>query len=90
VKKIAVFMSFLLLASCAHFKSVDSLESLNKERISNHTSFRLGCDKEEISFQCLNKSRKNICQEYGVSACGERSIYSKIGQSWIMTATNKM
>ena len=55
--------------------------------VTNKATFIFDCPKESLSISCINEMGLIFkdCIEYGVNGCGKKSVYSKIGNSWVMT-----
>lgn len=88
MKKIIVIATAILLTACT---SVAKQNLKAQENISRTISFRLDCEPEKIEFKCLNiNEHTEACNEYGIVACQEKSIYSQVGSSWIMTASKPL
>ena len=90
MKPLFIAAAAIALSACSGMSAKE--ENAKAEfSITNTVSFRLDCDSEKISFTCLNENdHTGACDEYGVMACQEKSVYSKVGTSWIMTASKPL
>ncbi|OUS30504.1 hypothetical protein A9Q99_06000 [Gammaproteobacteria bacterium 45_16_T64] len=94
--KIAKYISVTLLSilacvSCATTsssnKGLSKLERVNNsyiEEILRKVRFMSDCEENRIKFECISEPGR-YCREFGVSACGAKSIYTSIGGNWIKT-----
>lgn len=90
MKKIFLFSLILAVTGCS-WVNVKKVDSKSQEKITNNISFRLDCKPTEAELTCLNiNENTGVCNEYGVVACGEKSIYSQVGLSWMMTASKEL
>jgi len=89
LKRIVLVGFILSLGACASFNT-GKLNIQGKERIKNKASFFFQC--ENVSMVCINSdvNVNDLCSEYGVTACGNKAIYTKIGKSWIMTSSKPL
>lgn len=83
---------FLLCTSVQVFAGKEKKHEAYKARIANKILFVSGCAREDIEFRCINQQFRTpkLCGEYGVTGCGEKSIYTRIGTSWIQTYTENI
>ncbi len=87
IKNIAVLCVASSLVGC--MLNPTKLNSSNEERVLNKAAFFFECDKSKITTQCINKLKINdsVCSEFGLEACGNRAVYTLIGNAWIMTSS---
>ena len=83
---------FLLCTSMQVFAGKEKRHEEYKVRIANKILFVSECAREDIEFRCINQQyyKPKLCGEYGVTGCGEKSIYTRIGTSWIQTYTENI
>ena len=89
MKKNIVPVLLLAALSACSGQNAKEQNTTGEERILNKSSFYLSCDKVNIKLECINSNLVNdeICSEYGYQGCDSKGIYTKIGDTWIMTSS---
>ena len=83
----SLFLLLLVYSNSALTGPVEVNES-SKIRIENKIYFFSECKKADIEFVCLNTNNrsKELCSEFGVTACGMLSVYTNIANTWVQTS----
>lgn len=86
ILKLTAISVSLTLASCAN---ITIGGGASKDVVINKSEFIFDCPKEKLQTTCINEVGfiSKECYEYGVSGCGHKVIYTRMGNSWIMTSS---
>lgn len=91
--KISILFSALALVGCSSnpVSVSETAKSKDHREIYAKVKFISDCRKEAVDFSCIQKNYNGAyCIDYGVTACGEKFIFTRIGRSWLITHSEKL
>lgn len=84
----------LVSVGCGSVVVVDGIEVYEgrwrraRESVESVAAFQLDCPRDALSYTLLRRVGREVTQ-VGVSGCGQRDVYTKVGEQWFSSGQSE-